>query len=146
MRFIAANEEATRMCVPVLDRARTSLRSKHPEVVAARGSVEEARLNFEREPTQQRRGELREAKQLLFSTYDNIKGEELMEKPATESSPFGSPIRVIGGHLAESQGDSLKGAGGLTAWHAREQGRGKCSCPRESLEAHGGPRDRVSFV
>uniref|UniRef100_A0A8C5B1I1 Endonuclease/exonuclease/phosphatase domain-containing protein n=1 Tax=Gadus morhua TaxID=8049 RepID=A0A8C5B1I1_GADMO len=80
MRFVAANEEATRMCVPVLDRARTSLRSKHPEVVTARGSVEEARLNFEREPTQQRCGELREAKQLLFSTYDNIKGEELMEK------------------------------------------------------------------
>ena len=30
MRFVAANEEATRMCVPVLDRARTSLREKGP--------------------------------------------------------------------------------------------------------------------
>ncbi|KAF3841559.1 hypothetical protein F7725_007421 [Dissostichus mawsoni] len=46
-RFVVANEEATRLCVPVLDRARTSLRSRHPEVVAARGRVEEARLNFE---------------------------------------------------------------------------------------------------
>ena len=89
MRFVAANEEATRMRVPVLDRARTSLRSKHPEVVAARGSVEEARLNFECEPTQQRRGELREAKQLLFSTYDNIKGEELMEKVRREQAAQG---------------------------------------------------------
>ena len=100
MRFVAANEEATRMCVPVLDRARTSLRSKHPEVVAARGSVEEARLNFECEPTQQRRGELREAKQLLFSTYDNIKGEELMEKvrrvqAAQGEKQYGEAWRVI---------------------------------------------------
>ena len=100
MRFVAANEEATRMCVPVLDRARTSLRSKHPEVVTARGSVEEARLNFEREPTQQRCGELREAKQLLFSTYDNIKGEELMEKvqrvqAAQGEKKYGESWRVI---------------------------------------------------
>ncbi|KAK1874662.1 Craniofacial development protein 2 [Dissostichus eleginoides] len=78
-RFVVANEEAPRLCVPVLDRARTSLRSKHPEVVAARGRVEEARLNFELEPTLERRGVLNEAKQFLFSTYDTIKGEELME-------------------------------------------------------------------
>ncbi|KAK1901071.1 Craniofacial development protein 2 [Dissostichus eleginoides] len=49
-----------RLCVPVLDRARTSLRSRHPEVVAARGRVEEARLNFELEPTLERRGVLNE--------------------------------------------------------------------------------------
>ena len=48
-----------------------------PEVVAARGKVEEACLNFEWEPTAERRGELNEAKQFLFSTYDTIKGEEL---------------------------------------------------------------------
>ncbi|KAK1883300.1 Craniofacial development protein 2 [Dissostichus eleginoides] len=78
-RFVVANEEATRLCVPMLDRARTSLRSRHPEVVAARGRVEEARINFELEPTLERRGVLNEAKQFLFSTYDTIKGEELME-------------------------------------------------------------------
>ncbi len=78
-RFVAANEEVTRLCVPVMDRTRTSLRSRHPEVVVARAKVEEARLNFEREPSVGRREELNEAKQLLFSTYDTIKGEELME-------------------------------------------------------------------
>ncbi|KAK1874666.1 Craniofacial development protein 2 [Dissostichus eleginoides] len=31
-RFVVANEEAPRLCVPVLDRARTSLRSRHTEV------------------------------------------------------------------------------------------------------------------
>ena len=46
----------------------------------ARGKVEEARLSFAREPTVERRGKLDEAKQLLFSTYDKIKGEELMER------------------------------------------------------------------
>ncbi|XP_034053142.1 craniofacial development protein 2-like [Gymnodraco acuticeps] len=72
--FVVANEEATRLCVPVLDRARTSLRSRHPEVVAARSRVEEAHLNFEREPILERRGVLNEAKQFLFSTYNTITG------------------------------------------------------------------------
>ena len=58
MRFVAANEEATKLCVPMMERIRTSLRSKHPEVVAARGKVEEALLNYEQEPTVERRREL----------------------------------------------------------------------------------------
>ena len=99
-RFVAANEEATRVCVPVLDRARTSLRSRHPEVVAARGRVEEARLNFEREQTVERRGLLNEAKQFLFSTYDTIKAEELMEsvrrvQAAQGEKQYGEAWRVI---------------------------------------------------
>ncbi|KAF3837945.1 hypothetical protein F7725_009713 [Dissostichus mawsoni] len=99
-RFVVANEEATRLCVPVLDRARTSLRSRHPEVVAARGRVEEARLNFELEPTLERRGVLNEAKQFLFSTYDTIKGEELMEsvrrvQAAQGERQYGKAWRVI---------------------------------------------------
>lgn len=72
-RFVAANEEATRACVPVLDKTRSSLRSKHLEVVTARGKVEKARLDVPREPTVERCGILNEAKQLLFSTYDRIK-------------------------------------------------------------------------
>ena len=40
-RFVAANEEATKLCVPMMERVRTSLRSKNPEVVAARRKVEE---------------------------------------------------------------------------------------------------------
>ena len=68
------------MCVPVLEKTRSSLQFKHPEVISARGKVEEARLGFAREPTVERRGRLNEAKQLLFSTYDRIKGEELMER------------------------------------------------------------------
>ena len=99
-RFVAANEEATRLCVPVLNRARTSLRSRHPEVVAARERVEEARLNFEREPNVERRRSLKEAKQLLFSTYDTIKGEELMEsvrrvQAAQGEKQYGEAWRVI---------------------------------------------------
>ena len=44
----------------------------------------------------------------------------------------------------DSQGDSLEGAGGLTARHgSKEEGS---ALVRESLEAHGGPRDRVYFV
>ncbi|KAJ8403263.1 hypothetical protein AAFF_G00354800 [Aldrovandia affinis] len=47
---------------------------------AARTRVEEARRSFEREGTAESQEELNGAKQQLFSTYDRIKGEELMEK------------------------------------------------------------------
>lgn len=67
-RFVAANEEATRLCVPVLDKIRTPLRSRHPEVAAARGRVEEARLGFVSVPTAERREILNKAKQLLSTT------------------------------------------------------------------------------
>ena len=68
-------------------------------------------------------------------------------QPAIESSPFGTPIRVIGGHLAENTGAILKGG---TAQHstARET-RNKdvvSALVHERLEAHGDPRDRVCIV
>ncbi|KAJ8367026.1 hypothetical protein AAFF_G00333840 [Aldrovandia affinis] len=79
-RFLSASEEATRKWVPTKGRHRASPRSKHPEVVRARTRVEEARRSFEREGTTESQEELNGAKQQLFSTYDRIKGEELMEK------------------------------------------------------------------
>ena len=75
--------------MPVLDKIRSSLRSKHPEVVAARARLEEARLSFVQEPTAERRGILNEAKQHLFSIYDKIKGEELMERVRRVQSAHG---------------------------------------------------------
>ncbi|KAJ8355187.1 hypothetical protein AAFF_G00088010, partial [Aldrovandia affinis] len=100
-RFVVANKEATRLCVPVLDKTRTSLQSRHPDIVVARGRVEEARLGYVSEPTVERRGILNEAKQLLFSTYDDrIKGEELMERvqrvqAAQGERQYGEAWRVI---------------------------------------------------
>ncbi|KAJ8384844.1 hypothetical protein AAFF_G00197540 [Aldrovandia affinis] len=79
-RFLSTSEEATRKWVPTKGRHRASPRSKHPEVVRARTRVEEARRSFEREGTAESQEELNGAKQQLFSTYDRIKGEELMEK------------------------------------------------------------------
>ena len=59
---------------------------------------------------------------------------------ATESSPFASPISVIGGHLAESRGVNIRG---LTFGQTREESEeGGSAGVREQLEAHGGPRDR----
>ncbi|KAJ8405057.1 hypothetical protein AAFF_G00329780 [Aldrovandia affinis] len=42
-RFVAAHVEATRECVPVMEKTRTSSRSKHLEVVAAHEKVMDAR-------------------------------------------------------------------------------------------------------
>ena len=99
-RFVEANVEATKECVPVMERVRTSPRSKHPEVVAARKEVEEARQSFNRERTAESREVLNEAKQHLFSTYDKIMGEELTEKVrrvevAQGEQRYGEAWRVI---------------------------------------------------
>ena len=47
-RFVVANVEATRECVPKKERTRISPRSRHPEVMEARAMVEEARQSFDR--------------------------------------------------------------------------------------------------
>ncbi|KAJ8389329.1 hypothetical protein AAFF_G00121940 [Aldrovandia affinis] len=99
-RFVAANVEATKECVPTTERIRVSPRFRHPEVVQAHAKVEEARRSFNRERTTERRGVLNEAKQLLFSTYDKIKWEELMEKvrrveAAQGEQQYGESWRVI---------------------------------------------------
>ena len=63
-------------------------------------------------------------------------------QPATESTDR-TPISEIGGHLAESRGAILKGAGGLTFGETRNGSEeGGSARVRERLEAHGGPRDR----
>ncbi|KAJ8399547.1 hypothetical protein AAFF_G00409580 [Aldrovandia affinis] len=99
-RFVAPHVEATRECVPVMEKTRTSSRSKHPEVVAAREKVVDARRSFDHERTMENREILKEAKQLLFNTYDKIKGEELMEKvqrmeAAQGEQRYGESWRVI---------------------------------------------------
>ena len=123
-RFVVANEEATRLCVPVQDRARTSKRSKHPEVVAARSRVEEARLNFERDPAAEKRAELNEAKQLLFSAYDSVRGEELME----------SVRRVELAHGERQYGE---------AWRVINEMTGRKRAKEGQVEGHS-PEERVN--
>ena len=79
-RFMAAHTVATNECVPVKDGARAPPRSKHPAVRAAREKATSARLDFDRERTEEKREALNEAKQLLFSAYDKIRGEEVAER------------------------------------------------------------------
>ena len=43
-RFVATNEEATRLCVAMQDKTRITLQSRHPQVVASQGRVEDALL------------------------------------------------------------------------------------------------------
>ena len=123
-RFVEANEVATRLCVPVQDRARTSKRSKHPEVVTARSRVEDAQLNFERDPATEKRAELNEAKQLLFSAYDAARGEELME----------SVRRVELAHGERQYGE---------AWKVINEMTGRKRAKEGQVEGHS-PEERVS--
>ena len=80
MQFLAANEEATRRWVPTKRRMRTLLLSKHPNVIQARARMEEARRSYEKKWTEENREVLNDAKHQLFNTYDQVKGEMLMER------------------------------------------------------------------
>ena len=79
-KVMDAHKAATARCVPVMEKSRGPARSKHPDVVAARQRVEEARRAYDQEPSTEQRETLKEAKHLLFDIYDTIKGQELMQK------------------------------------------------------------------
>ena len=79
-QFLAANEEATKRWVPTKRRMRTFPVSTHPDVVQARAQMVEARRRYEKERTVENQGMLNKTKEQLFSTYDQVKGEMLMEK------------------------------------------------------------------
>lgn len=107
----------------MLDKTRSSLQSKHPEVVAARGKVEKARLGVPREPTVERRGILNEAKQLLFSTIDRIKEYELMEKVQ----------RVQAAHGQRQYGEAWKVINEMTGRQRTKEGQVGGHSPEEKV-------------
>lgn len=69
-RFVKANIEATRECVPVVEKTRAPPRSRHPDVIAARDKVVKACQSYDQERTRENCEALNEAKQLFFNTYD----------------------------------------------------------------------------
>ena len=79
-RLMTAHTEATKECVPVVERTRKSQRSKHPEIVTAREEVVKIRARHDREMTESSRDAMNKAKQQLFSTYDRIKEEQIAGK------------------------------------------------------------------
>jgi hypothetical protein len=78
-RFIEANMEATRTCVPRRKRVKASSSSKHPDIVQAREKMEEASRKLEETGSDENREQLKEAKELLFNTYDRLKEEKAIE-------------------------------------------------------------------
>ena len=79
-QFLAANEEATRKWVPTKRRMRSFPISKHQNVIQARARMEEARRSYDKERNEENREVLNDAKHQLFNTYDQVKGDMLMEK------------------------------------------------------------------
>ncbi|ELU02058.1 hypothetical protein CAPTEDRAFT_218117 [Capitella teleta] len=78
-RFIEANMEATRTCVPRRKRVKASSSSKHPDIVQAREKMEEASRKLEETGSDENGEQLKEAKELLFNTYDRLKEEKAIE-------------------------------------------------------------------
>ena len=79
-RLLTAHKEAAEECIPVMKRSRASLRSRHPEVVAAREEAMKTKMSYEAEKTEDRRRDMNKAKEQLFNTYNKIDDEELLKK------------------------------------------------------------------
>ena len=81
-KVMDAHKAATARCVPVMEKSRGPARSKHPDVVAARQRVEEARRAYDQEPsTEQREPEERVTTWLahfsnLLGTHQTVEGAE----------------------------------------------------------------------
>ena len=89
-RFMEANKEATEICVPKRKRSKKTLLSKHPEIVEAREKMEEASQNYSMTSSEKESELLREAKELLFATYDRLMEQEVMEKVDRVQHAYGS--------------------------------------------------------
>lgn len=79
-RFVEANRRAMEACVPVKERKKRVSFLKHPEIVRARNIMEAASLKSSAASSEEDNQQLKEAKALLYNTYDNLKEQEIRAK------------------------------------------------------------------
>lgn len=79
-RFSDANHQATDLLVPQKKRNRKTSHSKHPEVMQARQDMSEALKKYRTHETDENPDQLREAMEMLYSTYDRLKAQDIREK------------------------------------------------------------------
>ena len=89
-KFVEANKQAMKECVPLRPKRKSVRTSTNPQVVAARRKAEEAHETWDREATEDNKVLWKEALRQLYETYDQVKEQELEEKTKTIEEAFGA--------------------------------------------------------
>ncbi|ELT95775.1 hypothetical protein CAPTEDRAFT_214809, partial [Capitella teleta] len=79
-RFVEANRQAMESCVPEKEEKKCKSFLRHPEIVRAREMVETASKSVNATSDFKATQNLKEAKTLLYNTYDQLKEQEIKEK------------------------------------------------------------------
>ncbi|ELU18633.1 hypothetical protein CAPTEDRAFT_209188 [Capitella teleta] len=79
-RFVEANRQAMESCVPEKEKKKCKSFLRHPEIVRAREMVETASKSVNATSDFKATQNLKEAKTLLYNTYDQLKEQEIKEK------------------------------------------------------------------
>ncbi|ELT94673.1 hypothetical protein CAPTEDRAFT_208902, partial [Capitella teleta] len=78
--FVEANRQAMESCVPEKEKKKCKSFLRHPEIVRAREMVETASKSVNATSDFKATQNLKEAKTLLYNTYDQLKEQEIKEK------------------------------------------------------------------
>jgi len=79
-RFVDANREAMEACVPKRERRKKLSHSKHPDVIKAREKLRTASQKYDSTGAEEDYEQMKQTKDLLFSTYDKLREREIMDK------------------------------------------------------------------
>ncbi|ELT97771.1 hypothetical protein CAPTEDRAFT_210164, partial [Capitella teleta] len=79
-RFVEANRQAMESCVPEKEKKKCKSFLRYPEIVRAREMVETASKSVNATSDFKATQNLKEAKTLLYNTYDQLKEQEIKEK------------------------------------------------------------------
>ena len=122
-KFVAANKEAMKECLPERKRRKTALRSSDPRVVAARQEAEKAHLVWEANQSGTSKDTWKQALSNLYAVYDQVKEQEIE----------GHIRNIETAHGAQKYGEAWKVVNDITGRKRSKEGQVAGSSPEERV-------------
>ena len=120
-KFVQANEEAMKLCVPLKPRLKKTKMSEHPEVKAARQHLQEQKAEYSQNENDDTQYLVKKAQDALFATYKKVKEEELTELAQS----------VEREHCGKRYGAAWKVINGITGRKKAKEGLVKGETPEQ---------------
>lgn len=122
-KFVEANKEAMKECLPERRRRKTALRSSEPSVVAARHEAEKAQLQMEADQSDRSKDSWKQALNNLYAAYDRVKEQELE----------GHIRNIESTHGAQKYGEAWKTVNEITGRKRSKEGQVAGCSPEERV-------------
>ena len=122
-KFVVANKEAMRECLPVRKGKKSALRSSDPRVVRARKEAERAHLEWEADQSDTNKDTWKQALGNLYAVYDQVKEKEIE----------GHIRNIESAHGAQKYGEAWKVVNDITGRKNTKEGQVAGSSPQERV-------------